>query len=39
MSIIDEVVAAVTPPESEESRREARAKALAAAGDGDWLAL
>lgn len=38
MSIIDKVVAAVTPPESEESRREARAKALAAAGDGDWLA-
>jgi hypothetical protein len=32
MSIIDEVVAAVTPPESEESRRGARANALAAAG-------
>jgi hemerythrin superfamily protein len=39
MSIIDKVVAAVTPPESEEARREARAKALAAAGDGDWLAI
>lgn len=39
MSIVDKVVAAITPPESEESRREARAKALAAAGDGDWLAL
>lgn len=39
MSIIDKVVAAVTPPESEEARREARAKALAAAGDGDWLAV
>lgn len=38
MSIIDKVVAAVTPPESDEARREARAKALAAAGDGDWLA-
>jgi hypothetical protein len=37
MSIIDKVVAAVTPPESEESRREARAKAQAAAGPGDWL--
>src|SRR4051812_30468085 len=39
MSIIDKVVAAVTPPESEEARRNARAKALAAAGDGDWLSL
>jgi hypothetical protein len=39
MSLIDKVVAAVTPPESEEARREARAKALAAAGDGDWLAI
>src|SRR2546423_264527 len=38
MSIIDKVVAAVTPPETEEARREARAKALAAADDGDWLA-
>jgi hypothetical protein len=32
------VVAAVTPPESEEKRREARAKARAAAGQNDWLA-
>jgi len=39
MSIVDKVVAAVTPPESEESRRKARAKALAAAGEGDWLAI
>jgi hypothetical protein len=38
MSILDKVVAAVTPPESEESRRKARAKARAAAGTGDWLA-
>ena len=39
MSIIDKVVAAVTPPESEESRKEARSKARAAAGTGDWLSL
>ena len=39
MSIIDKVVAAVTPPESEEARREARAKALAAAPAGTWLAM
>jgi hypothetical protein len=39
MSIIDKVVAAVTPPESEESRKEARSKAQAAAGTGDWLSL
>ncbi|MEA3177669.1 MAG: hypothetical protein QOI59_1192 [Gammaproteobacteria bacterium] len=38
MSLIDRVVAAVTPPESEEKRREARAKARAAAGQNDWLA-
>jgi hypothetical protein len=39
MSFIDKVVAAVTPPESEVSRREARAKARAAAGANDWLTL
>jgi hypothetical protein len=39
MSLLDKVVAAVTPPESEEKRREARAKAQAAAGLDDWLAL
>jgi hypothetical protein len=39
MSIIDKVVAAVTPPESEESRSKARAKARASAGKGDWLAM
>jgi len=37
MSILDKVVAAVTPPESEESRRKARAKARAAATGNDWL--
>jgi hypothetical protein len=39
MSIIDRIVAAVTPPESEEARREARAIALAAATPGDWLSM
>jgi hypothetical protein len=39
MSIIDKVVAAVTPPESEESRLKARAKARASAGPGDWLTM
>jgi hypothetical protein len=37
MSIIDKVVAAVTPPESDKARAEARAKARAAATPGDWL--
>ncbi|MEA3540960.1 MAG: hemerythrin domain-containing protein [Pseudomonadota bacterium] len=37
MSIIDKVVAAVTPPESAEARAKARAKAEAAARPGDWL--
>lgn len=39
MSIVDKVVAAVTPPESDEARAEARAKARAAARPGDWLSL
>ena len=39
MSIIDKVVAAVTPPESEEARVNARAKARASASAGDWLAM
>lgn len=39
MSFIDKVVAAVTPPESEEARREARANASAAASPGDWLSV
>lgn len=37
MSIIDRFIAAVTPPESEEARLEARTKATAAAAPGDWL--
>jgi hemerythrin superfamily protein len=39
MSVIDKVIAAVTPPESEKDRTEARAKAFAAAQPGDWLSL
>lgn len=37
MSILDKVVAAVTPPESDEQRRQARERARAAAGSNDWL--
>ena len=37
MSVIDKVVAAVTPPESDEARVEARRKAEAVARPGDWL--
>ena len=37
MSIIDKVVAAVTPPESEEARVKARQDAEAVARPGDWL--
>ncbi len=39
MSMIDKVVAAVTPPESAQTRLKARATARAAAGNGDWLAM
>jgi hemerythrin superfamily protein len=39
MSVLDKVIAAVTPPESEDSRKEARAKAHAAAKPGDWLSM
>jgi hemerythrin superfamily protein len=39
VSIIDKVVAAVTPPESEEARLKARAKARSSAGKGDWLEM
>jgi hemerythrin superfamily protein len=39
MSILDKVVAAVTPPENDEQRAEARTKARNAATDGDWLSL
>jgi hemerythrin superfamily protein len=39
MSILDKVMAAVTPPETDEQRAEARAKARSAATEGDWLSL
>jgi Hemerythrin HHE cation binding domain len=39
MSIIDKVVAAVTPPESDDARREARDKARASTSRGDWLSM
>src|SRR5882672_5460015 len=39
MSLIDRVVAAVTPPESQQKRETARAKARAAAGEHGWLAM
>ncbi|RZI76705.1 MAG: hemerythrin domain-containing protein [Pseudomonas sp.] len=37
MSILDKIVAAVTPPESDETRMNARAAARAKARPGDWL--
>src|SRR5205085_2339774 len=37
MSIIDKVVAAVTPPESDQARAEAREKARSAAQNCRWL--
>jgi hemerythrin superfamily protein len=39
MSILDKVVSAVTPLESEEQRNDARSRARAAARPGDWLSL
>lgn len=39
MSVIDKMIDAVTPPESEEARIEARNKARAAAQPGDWLSM
>lgn len=39
MSILDKVVAAVTPAETEKQRLDARVKARAAAMDGDWLSM
>jgi Hemerythrin HHE cation binding domain len=39
MSMMDKVVAAVTPLESEEARGTARAKARSAARPGDWLTM
>jgi iron-sulfur cluster repair protein YtfE (RIC family) len=37
MSVLDKIVDAITPPESEEQRAEARTKARSAAHGGDWL--
>ncbi|MDF7773650.1 hemerythrin domain-containing protein [Sphingomonas sp. AOB5] len=37
MSILDKAIAAITPPESDEARAEARAKAESLAKPGDWL--
>lgn len=39
MSLIDKFVAAVTPPESDQDRIDARTKATNAATPGDWLDL
>jgi hypothetical protein len=39
MSLIDKVVAAVTPPESEQARRDARSKARSIAPAGGWLSM
>ena len=39
MSVLDKVVAAVTPPESDKDRQDANAKAWAMAADGDWLSV
>jgi len=39
MSVIDKVIAAVTPPESDKDRAEARAKATSAAEHGSWLQM
>jgi hemerythrin superfamily protein len=37
MSILDQAIAAITPPESDQDRADARARAEAAAEPGDWL--
>jgi hemerythrin superfamily protein len=39
MSVIDKVIAAVTPPESDEERVQARARARSLAGSSGWLAM
>jgi len=39
MSIVDKVLGAITPPETEEARAKATAKAHAAAAPGDWLSM
>jgi len=38
MSVIDKIVAAVTPPESDKARAKARAKAIELAPAGSWFA-
>lgn len=37
MSVLDKVIAAVTPPESDKARADARAKAEGIARPGDWM--
>lgn len=39
MTLLDKVIAAVTPPESDEARAEARERARAASGGTGWLAM
>ncbi|RHW16585.1 hemerythrin domain-containing protein [Sphingomonas gilva] len=39
MSVLDKVIAAVTPPEGEEARADARQRARATAQPGDWFSL
>lgn len=39
MSVLDKVMAAVTPPESDEERVQARARARSIAGSSGWLAM
>lgn len=39
MSILDKMLSAVTPTETEEQRLDARVKARSAAMDGDWLSM
>ena len=39
MSIVDKIIAAVTPPEGDDVRTEARAKAHSVASPGDWLSM
>lgn len=39
MSGIDKIISAITPPESDEKRREAHEKARAQTRPGDWLSL
>ena len=39
LSVLDQVIAAVTPPESDEARQEARRNARAVAAPGGWFAM